>query len=182
MDIAENVSLANHSTMRLGGNARYLAEAASDEAVADLVRWAKERQLVYRMIGGGSNIVWRDQGFPGLIIVNKIPGRQVLSQDEHSVTLQLGGGEEWDGAVEWSVAQNLSGLEFLSLIPGSVGAAPVQNVGAYGGELSSVLKEVGVYDTENDCFESIPASECGFTYRNSRFKSADSGRFMITHS
>ena len=167
--------------MRLGGNAKYLAEAATDEAVADSVKWAKEHQLPYRMIGDGSNIVWRDQGFPGLIIVNRIPGRQLLSQDEHSATLQLGGGEQWDAAVEWSVGQGLSGLEFLSLIPGTVGAAPVQNVGAYGGELSSVLKEVGVYDTKNDCFESIPAEECGFSYRNSRFKSVDQGRFMITH-
>ena len=181
MNIAENVSLASHSTMRLGGPARYLAEAGSDEEVAELVSWAKNHKLPFRMIGSGSNIVWRDEGFDGLIIVNQIAGRQILSSNESSTTILLGGGEQWDSAVEWTVSQGLSGIEFLSLIPGTVGAAPVQNIGAYGAELATVLKEVGVYDTEQDCFESIPGNECSFRYRDSRFKTEDSGRFMITH-
>src|SRR5665213_615428 len=179
MDIKENVSLAGYSTMRLGGKARYLAEVHSGEEVAELVDWAKERQLPIRMVGGGSNIIWRDEGFPGLIMVNKIMGKEVISEDESSATILLKGGEEWDTAVEWTVNQNLHGLEFLSLIPGSVGAAPVQNIGAYGAELSNVLKRVGVYDTVQGSFESLPASDCSFSYRNSRFKSQEPGRFLI---
>jgi UDP-N-acetylmuramate dehydrogenase len=181
MDIAENVSLADYSTMKLGGTARYLAKVSSEDELTGLVRWAKEHQLPFRMIGSGSNIVWRDEGFPGLILVNRLMGKQVLEQNDQSATLFIGGGEDWDGTVSWTVEQGLSGFEFLSLIPGTVGAAPVQNIGAYGGEIATVLKEIGVYDTQNECFESIPASECKFTYRDSRFKSADQGRYMITH-
>lgn len=179
VNITENVSLASHSTMRLGGPARYLAEARSDEEVQDLVSWAKSKKLKIIMIGHGSNIVWRDEGFDGLVIVNQIAGREILSQDEASATIKLGGGEVWDEAVAWTVRQGLSGLEFLSLIPGTVGAAPVQNIGAYGAELSTSLKSVGVYDTQENCFESILKDGCNFSYRNSRFKSTDRGRYMI---
>lgn len=181
VDISENVSLAGHSTMRLGGNARYLASVTSDEEIQKLVAWAKSKNLKFIMIGQGSNIVWRDEGFDGLVMVNKIPGKEILSQDDGLATIKLNAGENWDASVAWTVEQGFSGLEFLSLIPGTVGAAPVQNIGAYGGELSQTLKEVGVYDTKNDSFESILASGCDFSYRNSRFKSGDKGRYMITH-
>jgi UDP-N-acetylmuramate dehydrogenase len=181
MTIRENVNLADYSTMRLGGRAHYLAEAASMEEVQKLVRWARQQNLATRMIGRGSNIVWRDEGFAGLVIVNKIMGKKILNEDDQSAVVELFGGENWDQSVEWTIQKGLSGLEFLSLIPGTVGAAPVQNVGAYGGELSSVTVAVGVYDSLHNRFESIPAIDCGFTYRNSRFKSSDAGRFMITN-
>ncbi|MDB5161203.1 MAG: UDP-N-acetylpyruvoylglucosamine reductase [Candidatus Saccharibacteria bacterium] len=181
MNIREDVSLATHSTMRLGGKARYLAEAGSDTELQEIVNWAKERQLKFIIIGQGSNIVWRDEGFDGLVIVNNIPGKEIVAEDETSATVILGGGENWDEAVAWAVSKDLSGIEFLSLIPGTVGAAPVQNIGAYGAELADTLKEVGVYDTQNDCFESILNESCKFSYRSSRFKSSDKGRYMITH-
>jgi UDP-N-acetylmuramate dehydrogenase len=132
------------------------------------------------MIGDGSNIVWLDEGFPGLIIVNKIRGRKILSEDEESVTLLLKGGENWDEAVGWTVEQGWSGIEFMSLIPGTVGAAPVQNIGAYGGELSNVIIEVEAFDTQLQSFVGIPKGACNFSYRNSRFKGEDKGKFMIT--
>lgn len=179
MQIQENVSLSGYSTMRLGGAARYLAEARTDEDVAQLVQWAHDKGLHARMIGGGSNIVWRDEGYDGLIIVNKIMGKEILEDKVSSATVRLKGGENWDEAVAWTVGQNLSGLEFLSLIPGSVGAAPVQNIGAYGGELSRVVNDVAVYDTAGKSFMSLTADECDFSYRNSRFKSGEPGRFMI---
>jgi UDP-N-acetylmuramate dehydrogenase len=181
MNIAENVSLSGHSTMRLGGPARYLAEANSAQEVKELVDWAKSQKLPFRMIGGGSNIVWRDSGYPGLIIVNKILGKEIIRENESELTLRVGGGENWDELVGWSVDKNLHGIEFLSLIPGSVGAAPVQNIGAYGGEIATCLEGVSVYDTEQDCLMSLEASDCAFRYRNSRFKTEDQGRFMITH-
>ena len=181
MDVKENVSLASYSTMRLGGNARYLAEAKTDNEVQELVAWAKSKGIGFIVIGGGSNIVWRDEGFPGLVIVDKVMGKDLLHEDDVGATVRLGGGENWDESVAWTVKRDLSGIEFLSLIPGTVGAAPVQNIGAYGGELSRVLKEVAVYDTQAGCFESILNESCGFSYRDSRFKSADKGRFVITH-
>ena len=181
MNPKENVSLASYSTMRLGGKARWLAEAESEEQLQRLVNWAKNRSTKFIVIGSGSNIVWKDKGFSGLVIVNQIPGKEVLQEDKAGAILKFGAGENWDKIVDWTVEKGLSGLEFLSLIPGKVGAAPVQNIGAYGAELSQVLKTVGVYDSEQDCFESILKESCGFSYRNSRFKSADKGRYLITH-
>jgi UDP-N-acetylmuramate dehydrogenase len=178
--ITENVPLSGHSTMRLGGPARYLAEAGSQDELVELVDWATAQSLPLLIIGGGSNIIWRDEGFSGLVIVNKIKGREILAADDQSATLRIGAGEVWDEVVGWTVEQNLSGLEFLSLIPGSAGAGPVQNIGAYGGELSSCLVEVAIFDKQTHSFGSIAAPECGFGYRTSRFKTTDKGRFVIT--
>ncbi len=166
--------------MRLGGKARYLAEAGSQREVVEMVTWAQSQGLNCLIIGGGSNIIWRDEGYPGLIIVNKIKGREILAEDEIGATVRIGAGEVWDEAVAWSVEHGLSGLEFLSLIPGSAGAGPVQNIGAYGSELSDTLLEVAVYDKKEGGFGSITAGECGFGYRTSRFKTTDRGRFVIT--
>jgi UDP-N-acetylmuramate dehydrogenase len=180
MDVKENVSLTAHSTMRLGGNARYLAEATSDEDVEELASWAEEQNVPFMVIGEGSNIVWKDEGFPGLVIVNKIRGRKILSEDEENATILIKAGENWDEAVAWTVEQGWSGIEFMSLIPGTVGAAPVQNIGAYGGELANVTVEVEAFDTRLHSFVGIPKDACDFSYRNSRFKGEDKGRFIIT--
>jgi UDP-N-acetylmuramate dehydrogenase len=180
MNIQENVSLASHSTMRLGGSARYLADASSEEDIEELVAWANSNNVPFMMIGHGSNIVWKDEGYKGLIIVNKLKGRVVLSEDDSSATIKLYAGEVWDEAVAKTVENNWSGIEFLSLIPGTVGAAPVQNIGAYGAELSDTLLEVEVFDTKDKAFGSIKNEDCGFTYRSSQFKTTDKGRFLIT--
>jgi UDP-N-acetylmuramate dehydrogenase len=180
MDIQENASLAAHSTMRLGGKARYLAEAVNEDELANLVSWAREKQLSCMMIGQGSNIVWRDEGYDGLIIVNRIQGREIISEDSDGATVRLAGGEIWDDAVAWTVEKGWSGVEYLSLIPGTVGAGPIQNLGAYGAELSHTLVEVGAFDTTTLSFGGILNAACEFSYRNSRFKGKDKGRFMIT--
>ena len=180
MDIRENVSLSDHSTMRLGGKARYLAEAHADRDIVDLINWARQKTLPHIVVGQGSNIVWRDEGFSGLIIVNRIRGREVISEDETGAVVRLAGGENWDDVVAWAVKKGWSGLEFLSKIPGTVGAAPVQNIGAYGHELADTLVEVEAYDTETQAFGGIAAAACGFGYRTSRFKTTDKGRFIIT--
>lgn len=179
MHILENVDLKLYSTMRLGGQARWLAEARKEQDVKDLVEWAKQKKVPFIVIGQGSNIVWRDEGFDGLIIVNQIKAIEVLSEDDSGLTVRVGAGEIWDEVVAWSVNRNLSGIEFLSRIPGLAGAAPVQNIGAYGAELSDVLKEVGVYDTQTGSFETILAEGCDFAYRTSRFKTTDKRRFAI---
>lgn len=181
VDIRENVNLSSYSTMRLGGPARWLAEAGSDEELQKLIGWANDEGHRFIVIGGGSNIVWRDEGFDGLVIVNKIHGKEILYNDDKGAIVRLGAGENWDSAVDWTITKGLSGLEFLSHIPGTVGAAPVQNIGAYGAEISQVLKSVGVYDTQTNSFESMLNESCGFSYRSSRFKAEDKGRFAITH-
>lgn len=180
MNILENVSLADYSTMGLGGPASYLLEATTAAGLVEALKWAKERKLPSLMIGGGSNIVWSDEGFPGLIIVDKIPGYEASEADGH-VTLKLGSGEPWDSVVERAVKAGLTGIECLSLVPGSTGGTPIQNVGAYGQEISQTLVSVEAYDIEKGDFVTIAGPDCGFSYRNSRFKSGpDRGRFYIT--
>lgn len=166
--------------MRLGGRARHLAEAQSELQVKALAIWAKSHDLPIIMIGEGSNIVWHDTDFEGLVIVNRIPGKKIVKQDASSTTVRIGSGEYWDEVVAWTVKNGWSGLEFMSLIPGYAGAAPVQNIGAYGGELSSVFIELEAYDTHKAEFIKIAKKDCRFGYRTSRFKTTDKRRFLIT--
>lgn len=180
MNPQQNVSLRSYSTMRLGGNAAYLCEIASRPELVEALAWADERQLQTIMIGGGSNIFWRDEGFNGLVIVNNILRYEDFAEDEYNHYLTIGAGENWDQVVERSVDSGLSGIECLSLIPGKAGATPVQNVGAYGQEISQTLVSVEVYDREAAQFVNIPNEDCAFAYRTSRFKTTDKNRFFIT--
>jgi UDP-N-acetylmuramate dehydrogenase len=180
MQLKENVSLADYSTMRLGGNARYLAEVKDQARLQELVQWAKSYSLPIIMIGRGSNIVWRDEGFNGLVLVNKMMGREVLAEDNHSATLKIGAGENWDKIVDWAVGKKLTGIEYMSLIPGTAGAAPVQNVGAYGGELAYSLLELEAFDSTLGALVKLQNHDCNFSYRSSRFKTTDRGRFFIS--
>lgn len=166
--------------MRLGGVAAYLVEVHQRQDVAAAVVWAKQQGLPVLMIGDGSNIVWRDEGFAGLIIVNKIMGIEVFDEDETNTYLTIGGGENWDYVVLRSVEAGLTGIEALSLIPGTTGATPVQNVGAYGQEIAQTLVSIEAYDTISDQFATIPNMDCEFGYRTSRFKAKDHGRYLIT--
>lgn len=177
--LKENVSLKKYSTMRLGGNARYLCEVQDYHDISRIIDWADEKQLPVVMIGGGSNIIWKDEGFPGVVIVNKIPGYEVQDQGEQQFLI-IGAGEVWDEVVERSVQNGLSGIEQLSLIPGTAGATPIQNVGAYGREIAESLVCVQAYDRTEKKMVVIPKSDCGFSYRSSRFKTSDKGRFFIT--
>ena len=180
MDIQENVSLREHSTMRLGGNARYLCYVTDKNQIPQLVSWAKPQNIPVIMIGIGSNIIWNDDGFPGLVLVNKIVGFAVQELDENNVYITVGAGENWDSIVARSVEMGCSGVEQLSLIPGTAGATPVQNVGAYGREIKDVLTTVEAYDIEENRLVTLRGDECGFDYRMSRFKSTDKGRYFIT--
>ncbi len=180
MNPKQNVSLKDYSTMRLGGNAQYLTEVSSNAEIEECLAWAEKngvRDII--MIGGGSNIIWGDAGYSGLVIVNKIMGFELQPQGDHTF-LTVGAGENWDSVVERTVRENLSGIENLSLIPGSTGATPVQNVGAYGREIADTLVCVQAYDRTEKKFVTIPKIECAFGYRTSRFKTTDRGRFFIT--
>lgn len=181
MQFFQNVALANYSTMRLGGTAAHMTEAHSRTEVTEALGWAAQQQLPVIMIGGGSNIYWRDEGFAGLLLVNKIQRYEDFAEDEQNHYVTVGAGEDWDNVVERTVQAGLSGIEALSLIPGTAGATPVQNVGAYGQEIAQTLVSVEAYDVQTKQFVTIPASDCAFGYRTSRFKAGpDKGRFFIT--
>jgi len=179
MYILEHVPLSAYSTMRLGGPARYLTDITNRNEIAEAVAWAEERQLPHMMIGSGSNIIWGDGGFEGLVLVNKIQGFEVFEEDTENTYLTLGAGENWDACVKRAVEAGYSGIEFLSLIPGTAGATPIQNVGAYGREIKDILVTLEAYDTQTNKLVTLRGDECEFSYRMSRFKSTDKGRFLI---
>lgn len=175
MLFVENAPLHEHSTMRLGGVAQYLCTIKTEEDLIEAMDFAHGHDLDVRMIGVGSNIIWSDLGYKGLVIVNEIHKFDI---SDNVVT--IGSGVNWDDAVERTVEAGLSGIEFLSLIPGTAGATPVQNVGAYGTEIKDVLVKLRAYDRSVNKFVELKNKDCDFRYRTSRFKTVDAGRFMIT--
>lgn len=175
----EYVSLATYSTMRLGGQARYLVELSDVTQLPELLVWAAQASLPVIMIGSGSNIIWKDEGFDGLVIVNTIREFK-MAEDGKNTLITIGAGEQWDSVVERCSAAGMNGIAELSLIPGTAGATPVQNVGAYGREISDVLVSVEAYDTQTKTFVTLENTACNFGYRTSRFKTTDVGRFFIT--
>jgi UDP-N-acetylmuramate dehydrogenase len=160
------VELAELTTLRLGGPAGRLVEARTDEELITAVREADRPALV---IAGGSNVVVADEGVPGTVV--RIATRGVERDD--AGRLVVAAGESWDDLVELTVAEGLQGFECLSGIPGSVGATPIQNVGAYGQEVAETIGSVRVYDRETDRVIDVPAAECGFGYRTSVFRYHD---------
>ncbi len=180
MFILENVPLTGYSTMRLGGVAAYVTDVSNRHDVVEAIAWAEQRQLPVMMIGEGSNIVWKDEGYPGLLLINKIEGFEVTGEYDTGTYITAGAGMNWDSFVAQTVTKGLSGLEFLSLVPGTVGATPVQNVGAYGAEVSSTITTIEAYDTQTKGFVTLRGSDCEFGYRTSRFKTTDKNRFFIT--
>lgn len=166
--------------MRLGGNAKYLSEVHSKQELVELLDWAERMNTPTIMIGEGSNIIWTEDGYEGLVMVNKIMGFETQQLDDTRASFTLGAGESWDKVVEKTVELGFSGIEQLSFIPGTVGGTPVQNVGAYGQEIKNVLVDVEAYDKQIKQFVHLNKEECAFGYRTSRFKSQDKGRFFIT--
>ena len=155
MNIQHKTSLSALTTMGLGGDAAQLVEVYSPDDVRQAVAYARQHALPWYVLGGGSNTLARDDGFDGLVILNKIPGINVIDQTKQYTTFTVGAGELWDAFVAQTVDRNLSGIECLSAIPGTVGAAPVQNIGAYGQEVASVITYVDAYDTKNGTFTAI---------------------------
>ncbi len=180
MEIQSNILLKQYSTMQLGGPALYLVVVNDTSQLLEAAQYAKSNNLPIIVIGSGSNIVWRDEGFPGLVIVNRIKGFEVTSNDEFGTYLTVGAGEEWDDVVKQSVEQGLSGIECLSLIPGTAGATPVQNVGAYGQDISQTLVTVTAYDLNTGSMVTLAAGDCKFAYRTSIFNTSEKGRYLIT--
>ncbi len=180
MYILENVPLSGLSTMRLGGIGRFQCNVETKEELKEAVNWAHDKHLPIKVIGDGSNVIWSDDGYNGLIIVNRLAGFEIIENDDDNIFVTIGAGENWDRIVEKTVDMGLSGIEQLSLIPGTVGATPVQNVGAYGREISDLLMTVEVYDIEKREFTTLMSSDLEFGYRTSIFKNREKDRFIIS--
>lgn len=179
--IEENVNLAKLTTMNLGGNARFFATAQKNEDIIFLVDFAKQNQLPIFILGGGSNTLVHDEGFKGLVIKNEILGRKILHEDNRSVEFELGAGEDWNSFVKFAVLQEgLSGIEAMVSIPGTVGALPVQNVGAYGQEIADVFISLNALNLEKGVFEELSKEDCEFSYRDSIFRRSAAGKYFIT--
>jgi len=167
--IRESVSLAPLTTLGLGGAARFFAEIADASQIASALAWAKERDLPAFILGGGSNLVVADEGFPGLVLHMRTRGRRWF-EEGGEVRVEVAAGEDWDDLVADAVARNAAGVECLSGIPGSAGASPVQNVGAYGQEVASAIRSVRVLERASFQIRQLDADACGFGYRDSAFK------------
>lgn len=166
--------------MKIGGNARFMTEVHAPQELAEVYKNSKKQNLPVFVLGGGSNVIATDKGFNGLVIRIKIPGFELISEDSSFATIKIGAGENWDMVVEKAVQMNLSGIEAMSAIPGTAGAAPVQNTGAYGQEIADTLVSLEAYDSQTDSFVTLLNEECGFSYRNSIFRDKEYGRYVIT--
>lgn len=178
MTVLENVSLAPLTTLKVGGPARYFTEPRSATEVADAVNFARSRDLPLFVMGGGSNLVISDAGWPGLVLKLAISGIDQREKNGKAL-FEVGAGEEWDKFVTRAVTRNCAGVECMSGIPGSVGGTPVQNVGAYGQEVSETIQSVLVFDLKDGQVRELCAEACGFQYRTSIFNTSERGRFII---
>jgi UDP-N-acetylmuramate dehydrogenase len=180
MLLQENVPLAPLTTFRLGGPALFFVEAKSVEEVQQAVAFARSKNLALFILGGGSNLLVADRGWPGLVLKVSITGidRRACEIDGKAL-FDVGAGESWDRFVSQAVMAQCAGVECMSGIPGSVGGTPVQNVGAYGQEVSETIESVEVLDDNDGQVRELCREACGFAYRSSIFNTTERGRFVI---
>ncbi len=176
MKATERPSLLALNTFAVDAHAALLLEVETEEEVLSLPVFDPARDFI---LGGGSNVLFVSD-VPGTVMLNRIGGIEVVEEDKEQALIEVGAGEHWHGLVSWSIRRGLSGLENLALIPGLAGAAPIQNIGAYGVELTSVLDCVTAWDWHTATWVVLNNEQCGFNYRDSQFKSAQAGRFFIT--
>jgi UDP-N-acetylmuramate dehydrogenase len=177
--IQEEVSLAAQTTLGLGGPARFLISCETEEDVRFGLAFAERRRLPLFVLGGGSNVIIADSGFDGVVLRVMLRGWELRDDGENEL-VTTAAGERWDDLVAFCVHRGLGGLECLSGIPGTAGATPIQNVGAYGQEVAGTIHQVRVIHRPTGAMLTFAGSDCGFGYRSSRFKSRDAGTFIIT--
>jgi UDP-N-acetylmuramate dehydrogenase len=178
-EVKEGVSLSRLTTFKLGGPARFFFSVASTKDLAFACDFARDKGLDMFILGGGSNVVFADEGFNGLVIHIDIRGVSYEEGDQ-IVTVAVGAGENFDEFVADTVSKNLYGLENLSGIPGSVGGSPVQNINAYGAEIKSTISKVIVFDKNDNSKKTIDNADCKFDYRDSMFKHDGGADLVIT--
>jgi len=175
LKIQENIALAPFTTLGIGGPARWFVAASSEAEVTEACAWARERDVPLFVLGGGSNVLVADAGFGGLALHVALKG---VEQDGE--VYRVAAGEIWDSFVQRAVENGCAGVECMAGIPGTVGGTPVQNVGAYGQEVASVIERVRVFDLKTETFVELGNADCGFAYRRSRFNTVDRGRHVVT--
>jgi UDP-N-acetylmuramate dehydrogenase len=185
LEIKEYVDISEHSTLKIGGQFRYFTEVHDISELTSIYLFAKEKNVPIFILGGGSNIVFSDGVINVLAVKMKILGFSAQGgsasggENHEYVDIKAGAGENWDKFVEKTVEMNLAGLESLSAIPGTVGATPVQNVGAYGAEVKDTIVSVEVFDTRDNTIKNLSNADCKFSYRDSIFKNEAKGRYVI---
>lgn len=179
LEIQEYVDIKKHCTLRVGGTFRYFCKITSFDDLKEAHVFAKENNMRLFIIGSGSNLVFSDGVLDILACKMDIRGFEIVDEDNGSVVIKIGAGEDWDSIVERCVAHGYSGLEALSAIPGTVGATPVQNVGAYGCEIKDILVSVEAYDTKEEKMKILSNQDCHFRYRDSIFKNEEKDRYVI---
>ncbi len=177
MKIIENQSLKELTTFKIGGLARYFCIAKNEDELIEAIGFSKKNKIPFFILGGGSNILVSDKGFDGIVIKIEIKGIK-YEENENSIRAIVGAGENWDEFVADTVDKGYYGVENLSLIPGTVGASPVQNIGAYGSEVKDTIESVYVLDVKKDEYKTFSNSECDFSYRDSIFKK-EKGRYVV---
>jgi UDP-N-acetylmuramate dehydrogenase len=178
MIVREHVPLAPFTTLGVGGPARFFVEAHIESDVREAVRFARERDLPLFVLGGGSNLLVADAGFDGVVVKIALLGTDRVDDGNHAI-FTLAAGEDWDAFVARTVEEDCAGIECLSGIPGSVGGTPVQNVGAYGQDVSETIRTVVVFDRQSMEKKIFSKQECGFAYRTSVFNTAERDRNII---
>ncbi|MCL2882546.1 MAG: UDP-N-acetylmuramate dehydrogenase [Coriobacteriia bacterium] len=180
MKLREQVAISELTTMRLGGAARYVAEVCVPADVVEAYRFAREQDLPVYIIGGGSNVVGRDEGFGGVVLLNRLSGLRSVDETEGTIVVEAAAGELLDDLAAFTAQRGYTGLEATSAIPGAIGGAVMQNAGAYGQELSDVLVAVKAYDTQSGEFVTFERDQLELSYRHSIFNSSAQGRYFIT--
>jgi len=177
--LQEDVLLAPYTTLQLGGPARHFASCEYVDQLRFGLIWAAQNALPVQILGGGSNTIFPDDGFPGLILHIALSGVGFIAE-KGATRVTAAGGEDWDAFVHLCVERGLAGIECLAGIPGQVGATPIQNVGAYGQEVQDTIVGLRALDRRSLKIVEFTAGDCGFAYRQSRFKAADQNRYIIT--
>lgn len=180
INISENISLNKFTSIKLGGKAKLFYECKTEKDLIECLDYAKKNNLKIQILGGGSNIIFSDDGFDGLVIKIDLKGIRIHNDFKDNVIIKVSAGEEWDDFVKYCMENKFTGVECLSGIPGSVGATPIQNVGAYGQEVKDTIIFVKAIDRESLKSIMFSNEDCLFGYRTSRFKTIDKDKYIVT--
>lgn len=179
IDIQKNIKLSDFSTLKIGGKAKFFALVKSENEFLTALAWAKKKREKVFILGGGSNTLFPDSGFNGLVIKNQIKGIEVVGENESFAIIKSYSGEIWSKLVNFAINRKYYGAENLFYIPGTVGASPVQNIGAYGVELKDIFYNLCAIDLRSGEKKYFNLRDCQFSYRDSFFKGGGKGKYFI---
>lgn len=179
IDVKEYVDIKNYSSLKIGGQFRYFASVNNKDDLDDIFIFVEKHEVPIFILGGGSNIVFSDGVINVLALKIEIKNLEIIEETDEYAKIKVGAGGIWDNFIEKTIEMNLSGLESLSAIPGTVGATPVQNVGAYGSEVKDTIIGVEVFDIKENIIKNLSNKDCNFRYRDSIFKNEAKGKYII---